>query len=173
MTEYNGDDQIEVFLQGEGIRDIVLARVPRMGTVQDVIAIARDHGLSAPADAEVVVWVEDAEEPLPRGATLDAVGIGHRSRVHVHQCRRVAVTVNYNGDHKAASFSPATTVGRVKQWAVGKQGFGLTPIDAAEHLLQVCSSTTRPDEDVHIGALVQAPNCGLCFDLIAKKRVEG
>jgi hypothetical protein len=56
---------------------------------------------------------------------------------------------------------------------VGKDGFNLPEIDATEHALQVCGSATRPDADTHIGALVSAQGCALCFDLVAKRRVEG
>ena len=47
------------------------------------------------------------------------------------------------------------------------------PQNATEHLLQVCDSAVRPDEDVHIGTLVTVAACGLRFDLVAKQRVEG
>jgi hypothetical protein len=173
MTQHDNNDQIELFLQGERIPEIALIRVPRDGTTQDIVKAARAQGLGAPSGAEVLVQVEDTEEPLAPDALLEAVGVGHRSRVHVHRCRRVAVTVNFNADQKTVSFPPSTTVARVKKWAVGKHGFDLSGIDATEHLLQVCGSAVRPDEDVHIGTLVQAPNCGLCFDLVAKQRVEG
>ncbi|MCC6630138.1 MAG: hypothetical protein IT340_22385 [Chloroflexi bacterium] len=173
MTQHGKRDEIELFLQGEGIRDIALMRVPRDGTARDIIEAARALGLSAPSGAETLLLVEDSEEPLALDAPLEAAGIAHRGRVHVHRCRRVAVTVNFNADQNMESFPPSTTMARVKRWAVGKHGFGLSEIDAAEHLLQVCGSTDRPDEDVHIGALVTAPACGLCFDLVAKQRVEG
>jgi len=173
MTQHGKRDEIELFLQGEGITDIALVRVPRDGTARDIVEAARAHGLSTPDGAEALVLVEDAEEPLAPDAPLEAAGIAHRGRVHVHRCRRVAVTVNFNADQKTESFPPSTTVARVKKWAVGKHGFGLAGIDATEHLLQVCGSTSRPDEDVHIGTLVEVPACGLCFDLVAKQRVEG
>jgi hypothetical protein len=102
-----------------------------------------------------------------------AAGITRRSRVHLHRCRQVAVTVNFNADQKAESFPAATTVARVMKWAVSKRGFNLSDVDATEHLLQICGSTDRPDEDVHIGTLVQAGACAVCFDLVPKQRVEG
>lgn len=173
MTQQVERDEIELFLQGEGIPDITLIRVPRGGTARDIIEAARAHGLAAPDGADALVLIEDAEEPLAPDATLEVAGIVHRGRVHVHRCRRVAVTVNFNADQKTESFPPSATVARVKQWTVGKKGFDLQGVDATEHLLQVCGSTIRPDEDVHIGTLVQVPDCGLCFDLVAKQRVEG
>src|SRR5713101_6648656 len=142
-------DEIELFLQGEGIEEIVLSRVPRGGTTRDIIEAARRHGLTAPDGAEVLVLLEDAEEPLGPDASFESTGITHRGRVHVHRCRQVAVTVNFNADHKTADFSPSTTIGRVKKWAVGHGGFNLHGVDATEHLLQLCNSSTRPDEDVH------------------------
>jgi len=173
MRSHDNRNEIELFLQGEGIQDIALVRVPRDGTARDIIEAARAHGLSAPDVAKALVLVEDAEEPLAPDAPLEAAGIGHRGRVHVHRCRRVEVTVNFNADQKSEAFPPSATMARVKKWAVGKRGFDLTSIDATEHLLQVCGSTSRPDEDVHIGTLVEVPACELCFDLVAKQRVEG
>ncbi len=81
------------------------------------------------------------------------------------------MTVNFNGEHKSHPFTPSKTVGKVKKWADDK--FGLKGVDATEHALQICATTTRPDEDVHIGSLVRFPDCKLCFDLVPKKRVEG
>ncbi|MCL4239727.1 MAG: hypothetical protein KJ048_00090 [Dehalococcoidia bacterium] len=172
MTHQSTRDEIELFLQGEGIADITLVLVPRDGTAQDIITAAKAHGLTTP-DGEALVSIEDADEPLAPNARLDAVGIVHRGRVHVHRCRRVAVSVNFNGDTTGEDFPPSATVGRVKKWAVSKKAFNLQSVDATEHVLQMCNSSTRPDEDVHIGTLVTAPDCRLCFDLVAKQRVEG
>ncbi len=122
-----------------------------------------------------VILVEGQETELSPDLTLEEARIGHRSRVHVHRCHRVEVTVNFNAAQKIRTFPPSATVERVKHWAVGPapEGFGLHEVDATEHLLQLCHSNTRPDEDTHIGSLVTFPNCGLCFDLVPKVRVEG
>ena len=65
-----------------------------------------------------------------------------------------------------------TTVETVKRWAAIK-GFGMTPADAAEHVLQLAGSTIRPEPDTHIGSLVSGSACQLRFDLVPLKRVEG
>lgn len=172
MTQPDKDNEIELFLQGEGILEITLVRVPRRGTVRDILAVAATHDLTVGGD-EPFVMLEDAEEPLQPDTTLQQAGVTHRSRVHVHRCRRVSVTVNYNGNPKTETFPPSATVARVKKWAVGKHGFNPAGIDATEHLLQLCGSADRPDEDIHIGSLVTSPACSVCFDLVPKKRVEG
>lgn len=167
-------ETIELFVQGEGIPDIVLVRVPVAGTVGDILEAGRAHRRADAGDAGTfVIFLEDAEEALDPAATLEAAGIRHRGRVHIHRCRQVAVTVNYNGRQLARSFPPSATIRRVKRWVDSKEGFDLRGVDATEHLLQVCGSNIRPDEDTHIGALVHLPGCPLCLDLVAKQRVEG
>lgn len=165
-------NEIEIYLQGEGIATIALVRVPAGGTVRDIAEAARAQGMpAAEPDMTPGVWLEDAEDALADEQPLDTAGIGHRCRVHVHRCRRVAVTVNFNGRHHERGFAPGATVHRVKQWAVHE--FGLPEVDATEHALQVCGTTKRPDEDTHIGTLMHYPECGLCFDLVPKQRVQG
>ena len=166
--------EIEIFLQGEGIPEITLVRVLGNGTVRDILKSAETQGVQLAGDERtLVIFVEDGEEILPHDLSLEDAHIGHRSRVHVHRCHRLEVTVNFNAAQKAHAFPPSATIERVKRWAVGPEGFGLHGIDATEHLLQLCHSTTRPDEDTHIGSLVAFPDCGLCFDLVPKVRVEG
>lgn len=165
---------IEIFVQGEGIPDIALVRVPGDGTVGDIVEAWRAHRRAgAGGEGALVVFLENEEEALDPAATLASAGIRHRGRVHLHRCRQVQVTVNYNGRQIARDFAPSATVRRVKRWVDGKDGFDLRGIDATEHLLQVCGTTVRPDEDIHIGTLVTLPGCPLCFDLVAKQRVEG
>lgn len=164
-------NEIEIFLQGEGIPEITLVRVPSKATVQAIVEAAQAHGMRLEEKDHPVVLLEDTEEALDLNRQLDQAGIGHRSRVHVHRCRRVEVSINFQAEQQTRKFSAATTVQRVKQWAVHE--FGLPKVDATEHALQLCGSMTRPDEDIHLGTLVQYPDCMLCFDLVPKQRVEG
>lgn len=164
---------IQVFIQGEGVHDIRVLELPADATVRDLVAAAVARGFLTAGDGKAAVFIEDADDALSPGATLAAAGINHQGSVHVHRCKKVVVTVHFNGAQKSHAFGPGATVHRVKQWAVGKKGFDLAPVDAAEHVLQATGGTERPDEDVHIGVLVHAPNCALEFDLVAKVRVEG
>ncbi|MGH7618152.1 MAG: hypothetical protein ACREPM_13060, partial [Gemmatimonadaceae bacterium] len=83
------------------------------------------------------------------------------------------VKVFFNGRTIERQFPPAATIGKVTHWAVGKKGFNLDAADAVEHVLQISGSTQRPDEDEHLGTLVNAPTCTVSFDLVPKQRVEG
>lgn len=158
---------IELFFQSEGIPEIQLLRVPSDCTVRELIAQAKTE-----SDGDgLFLMLEDGERELQPDAMLQAVGIGHRHRVHCHRCRRIEVTVNFNGQSRSHSFSPAKTIGKIKHWADDQ--FHLKGVDATEHALQLCGTSTRPDEDLHLGSLVRSPHCEVCFDLVPKKRVEG
>ena len=173
MTQYRIEDEIELFIQGEGIPKITLVKMNPNDTVADLIKIAREHGLSTPEEAEICVFVEDTDNPLALDGKIEEVGLTSRSRVHIHRCLRLEVVVNFNKDQRKSFFPPSATIASVKKWTVGKEGFGMSDIDATEHLLQVCGSTVRPDEDAHIGNLTKGVDWAICFDLVAKKRVEG
>ena len=166
------DKTIELFLQGEGINDIKLIRVPSDCTVRELIEKAQaESGTARHENEAIFLLLEDRDDELNLDAKLHEAGIGHRHRVHCHRCRRIEVTVNFNGVSKFHPFTPATTIGKIKRWADDQ--FKLKGVDATEHALQICGTTTRPDDDVHLGSLVHHPNCKACFDLVPKKRVEG
>ena len=173
MAQLEAADHIELFLQGEGIHKITLVKVHPKDIVADIVKVGYEHGLRIPEDSEVFIFVENTDEPLELDVKIDEAGLSPRSRVHIHRCKEVEVTVNYRRDQKKDSFPPSATVDWVKEWAVGKDQYDMSSVDAAEHVLKVCNSGDQPDEDVHIGALAKFPDGTLCFDLVPKQRVEG
>lgn len=170
---------LQIFVQGEGKRDIRVLELPPHATVRDLLEAAQAQGVVASQNGAqtdgsgVGVYAEDSDAALHADATLEASGLGNQSSVHVSRCTQVAVTVRYNGQDRSETFGPGVPMHRVTAWAVGKKGFGLDPVDAAEHVLQLTGSGDRPDEDIHIGSLVGDAGCAVAFDLVAKVRVEG
>jgi hypothetical protein len=167
----DGKEMIEIFLQGESISEVELIRVPQGSTVREMLGIARASAVNLPQGDDIGVFVEDQDAELALDSRLKDVGVAHRARLHVHRCRRVGVTVNFNGSVRQHPFASSQTVAKVKKWA--DKEFELRGVDATEHALQITGTRTRPDEDVHVGALVSFPNCQIAFDLVPKKRVEG
>jgi len=163
--------EMEVFLQGPGMARLALIKVPADGKVQDLIEIAKEKGLKLEDGQTLQVWVEDKDDPLTPDQPLKIAGIQSRSRVQVHTCPRIHVTVNFQSRSEDHPFSPVATIRTIKQWADKK--YGLSEVDASEYALQVCGTSDRPADDIQVGSLVQPGQCQVCFDLVAKQRVEG
>lgn len=169
--------QIEVFIQGADIPEIMVVTAAPIDSVAHVLA-ALDRPIAL--NGEILVFPEDAhgpldpetafEELLPLCAEEEAISVP--VRLHVTKCRHVEVSVRFNGEHVKRRFVPGATVGRVHHWAA-RRAFGLLPRDAAEHVLQIVGTGKRPDRDVHIGSLTGGGACAVEFDLVPRKRVEG
>jgi hypothetical protein len=165
------ENKVEVFLQGLGISRPTLIKVSAQSNVRDLIDAAEEKGLKIEHGQNPQVWLEDQDEPLPFDFSIKAAGIQHRSRIHIHTCPRVHVTVNFQSRSEQHPFSPSTTIRTIKRWADKK--FNLSDVDASEYVLQLFGSTDRPSDDIQVGSLVQPGQCQVCFDLVSKERVEG
>lgn len=179
MTE----NVFDVFLHRDG-EDPCVARAKTGETLENFLARA---GITAGGDDEVFVFVgeceealrapddeedgEDGHEPEPPDKTVDAVDLRHRRHIHCHRCRRVGVEVHFSGRTVRRKVSPATTVGVITEWA--RRRFRLDPESAAEYVLQICESDKQPRTDEHVGELVTAPECAVCFDLVKEMTPQG
>jgi hypothetical protein len=167
--ESNDMTSIDVFYQGEGIREIAHFEADPAHTFAIVkLAIVEKHGL----EHETLIFLEDSDEPVDEQCFLRE-HIGRAGiKAHLHRCRHIAVEVTFNGEIVHHRFGPGTTVNRVKKWAAEHE-FGMTPEEAAEHVLQISGSTDRPDPGTHLGAIVSCPDCRIAFDLVPNERVNG
>ena len=161
----------EVLLQGECIPDIQLVEVSGAETVNDLLEVAA-RCRAVEIKGLFFVFLEGGVEPIPDGEKLPNSEDGRPVPLHVHRCRRVLVTVTFNGVSKGHEFAPGSTVADVKKFVAVRE-FGMKPVDAAEHVLQYPGSAERPEPETHVGALVKCPDCRISFDLVPHKRVEG
>lgn len=116
---------------------------------------------------------EDRHEPVDLDRSLADLDLRKHRHVHITRCKRIAVEVHFGGKTARRKFSPATTVGVVAEWARRRRKFKLDPASAAEYVLQICSSQTRPRSDEHLGELVDGRTCALCFDLVKEQTPQG
>lgn len=172
VTEY-AMKKIELFIQGEGIKGIVLIEVLPTNTISELLKRVKDDGIINNDFENLMVYLEDEDQHIDSGKCLEETGVHHRKHVHIHRCQHIEVTVNFNGQEKTISFAPSATIKRIWKWSTGPHCFDLAEVDASEHALQICGTNNRPDEDTHIGSLVTCPDCAISFDLVPKKRVEG
>ena len=161
--------KINVFVQGEGVKDVLRLQLESQATVLDVKRACASHGVQV--NSEAVVFLEDEDEPLDDGVRVESLTGKHGVRLHVHRCRRVTVKVTYSGRVVQQVFGPGRTVGAVKKWAAKE--FGIPREDAAELVLQLTGTQDQPDVDVHIGTLAACPACAVAFDLVPNQRIQG
>ncbi|MGD0021271.1 MAG: hypothetical protein ABSC54_03110 [Smithellaceae bacterium] len=175
--------ELDLFIHRQGAKPIVLSAIPG-DTLREILIrvdVFKDNedellvfvgecseALKEPDDVEEGA---DTHEPVDVSLTVEALELGRHRHVHLHRCRHVKVEVNFGAKTKRRNFSPATTVGVVTQWARNK--FHLDPASAAEYVLQVCNSTDQPRPDRHLGELVEAPKCSICFDLVREVTPQG
>ena len=79
--------------------------------------------------------------------------------------------VNYNNKTKRHRFSPATTIAVVTKWSLKK--FELTDSAAADYVLRICGGSAQPRPNEHLGELVKAPDCRICFDIVKEVTPQG
>jgi hypothetical protein len=149
-----------------GVLEAEVAEATTLGELHDALAAVGVH-----VEAESFIFIDESEDHLHGQRHEPAHGLKHGSRVHVSRCHRIMTTVHFLEKTAEHSFPPGARVRAVKAWAVHK--FGLDPKDAAEHVLQICNATERPPSDTPLHQLVHGHHCGVCFDLVPEKRVEG
>ena len=160
---------IAIFYQAEARERVEHASYAAETTFAEVLA---DLRMKLGVDEGALLFVEDAEGPCDLGVRLRDLSHGKSLKVHLHRCLQIAVSVIFNGSAKEHRFSPAATVAHVKRWATEK-GFGMSPEEAAEHVLQLSGTTERPNPGTHLGTLAKHPHCCASFDLVPNERVNG
>lgn len=174
----------EIFVHGQGANPVVVA-ASSSEILRDVLV--RAGMVPAGETSAIFVFVGESDEalreagdveggvdqhaPVDANQTLDALGIRAHHHVHHHRCRHIAVDVNFGSNTKHRRFSPATTIAVVTAWA--RKKFKLDPAAAHEYRLQICQTTSTPRDDVHLGELVGAPKCAICFDLVKEVTPQG
>ena len=159
---------VQIFMQSELLRDIEALELPSDAGPQSLrnACIAKlPQGVDA---KEFHLFFEDDDDEAP-AERLKQIPEG--LRVHLHRLKGIDVTVRYAGRDVRRTFRPSTTIGRVKRWSTNE--LGIAPSDAAELMLQISGTNTRPDDDVHVGSLVQSPARAISFDLVPSPRVNG
>ena len=165
--------KVIVFIQVHGTPGVLeaeLSAATTLGELQDGLAAA-----GVTLDAETLIFIDEAGDHLGGDRNDPVHGVKHGCRIHVSRCKRIKTTAHYLEKTAERDFPPGARVRAVKEWAVHK--FELNPKDAAEHVLQLCKSSDRPSSDTPLHQLVgghhHGHGCGVCFDLVPDKRVEG
>jgi hypothetical protein len=176
--------EIEVFLHGQGVKPKAATAV--LGDALREVLIRGE--MMQPGEGEIFVFVGECEsalkepleiedgtdehEPVDIDLTLEVLEIHRHRHVHRHHCRHIAVEVNFLGKTKRHKFSPATTIAVVTEWA-RKKFPSLDAAAAAEFVLQICGTSAQPRSTDHLGELIAAATCSICFDLVKEVTPQG
>jgi hypothetical protein len=156
----------QVFIQSELLADVAVLVVEHDSPAREFLESL--HKLLPRVEEQIHTYIEDEDDEL---ALEKLTEIPEGLRIHLHRLKSIDVTVHYAGRDVRRTFRPSATVARVKKWATRE--LGVSASDAAELMLQVTGSDSRPDADTHIGTLVKAPAKVLSFDLVPSPRVNG
>lgn len=159
--------QVPVFIHVHGENALHEANLKLPLDGRTLVESLREAGITVGSDS--LVFLDEDDEPANSARRFQELKPG--TRVHVSKCRRVEVTLNYLDQSLRHPFPPGTTLKRVKAWAT--KATQMAPTDAAEHVLQLCGGHDRPASDTPLSELVGHCGCGVCFELVPEKRVEG
>jgi len=154
---------IEILSEGEGLRDIEIFHAEHGATAFELIRRVADRG-GFPAE-EAVLFIEGADEPIEiAGLVIDEQ---FRDRAHhVHRARSLDIHVAYQDKDIEHHYSPAVTVQRALDWAIGPHGFKIDPAIAPEMELALEGSEKPLPRQAHLGRFVHHPSHELRLDLI-------
>lgn len=162
QTTENMNIAIEVLVEGEGLTEVEIVRLPEGSIAREIVAAVATKG-GFPVE-EAFLFVEDCEEPLDLALIVEN---RMTDKVHhVHRTRKIDVGVFYQGRQIYRQFAPSVRVQRVLDWAVGSKGFNIDPVIAPEMELALHGETTPLPKNAHIGRYVRHPHCELALDLI-------
>lgn len=159
-----------IFVQSEILEDIIAVELPGNADFKQLLDACFSLLPQDFKKNDFHLYVEDEDEDS-EVHLKDLKEIPDGLRVHLHRQKGIDVVVRYAGRDVRRTFRPSATIARVKRWATHE--FGLSPADAAELMLQISGTDTRPDADIHIGALVKSPQQSITFDLVPSPRVNG
>jgi hypothetical protein len=162
--------KIELYIHGPGTAEEKLVAISGEATVLDLIEAAKGAGV---ADGpELILVIEDEDDPLPMDARLCDCGVKHKGHLSCHTCRKVEVTVHFNGQEAQRKFAPGRKVKGVLKWALSE--FRLAGVDAENKELRLGGAEGLIlQSQQHIGSFAARPGCSLELYLTGIVEVQG
>jgi hypothetical protein len=158
-----------ILVQSPHLKDGAIVRVDDGASFEQLKAACLAALPPGHASAALEIFDEADDDEEARG-DADTAPPEPRESVHVGHCRKVVTVVRYAGRSVEHLFSPATRVGRVKNWAVRR--LGISHHDANELVLQIAGTSIQPARDKHIGCFV-GQTCEVRFDLVRSYTING
>jgi len=168
--DMKADASVKVFASVEGLSDVWTIDASAEESIAGLLKLlAKKYARDDVVD--MLVTLEDEAVPLAGSASINTVFKGaKRGRIHVHRCKQVDITIEYNAKSHSKSFSPSATAQSVFRWAVSDKAFNLQS-DAHDLELQLPGATNALPLNTQVGTI--ATKCVLKLDLVPKDRPQG
>jgi hypothetical protein len=164
--------EIELYVHTCDGVDPKLIKISEEATVEELIKKIQATGIAiGEPGEELLLLVENEEEPIGTGQKLCDRGVRHRHHVHCHRCRHVRVIVTYNSVDKEKTFSPSVLVKKVLKWAI--DAFELKGADADKVLYLKDTPNVELLNEAHIGSYAKHSGCEVKVCLAPPVRVQG
>lgn len=163
-------NKIQVYVHGENSREPKLIEVPENALINDIIKIYQQEFPNSGAAEEIEIFLQDEEDARQKEQSCEKAGIKKKVHIHCHRCKRIAVTIIYNGDDKSFTFSPSATAKEILKRAI--HAFNINETDAGDYLLKLDDKTILQPSD-HIGSFTSFPRCQVKLFLTPTKPVQG
>lgn len=159
---------IKIYLHEENKKESRYLTVNSDTTIADLLKIALPEHNGESENFQV--FIEDEETPKNKGDHLAHIGVKDKSHIHCHRCKKIKVSVSYNGQSFEHAVEPSLTAKRIKKKAGEK--FGISVSDLADLVLQLPDESVLQDHD-HIGSFVSFPECKIHLNLIPQNLIQG
>jgi hypothetical protein len=163
-------DKMQVYIHGENTRDSKLVEMEENAFVKDILLIYKKEFPNAGDSEEIEIFLEDSDEPIHSDHAAEKAGIKKRTHIHCHRCKKIAVTIFYNGEDKLLHFPPSNTAKIILRKAI--HDFNINESDAGDYLLKLDDKTILQPSD-HIGSYASFPHCQVKLFLTPTKPVQG
>lgn len=163
----NTDSQVYIQIGDQEPRAL---KVNDEDTIASILARFREEHPGLADDPELlVVFAEDSDEEIAHNRKLCECH-SHRPKIlHCHRCKKVSVTVSYNGQ-ECREFGPNAKIRRVMEWA--KKKFQVD--DKRKWVLRVDGLEGEIlDPDTKLGKLVKHSTCALNLFLTERCLIQG
>jgi uncharacterized ubiquitin-like protein YukD len=160
-----------IYLHFSNSRTVTEITTKNEATVGSIIKeYALKDALNPDYEEDLEVRIENSDDELSKDATLEKLKIKDGDHLNFSRCKKVAVSINYNGTTFQHNFGPSKTIDTVRKKAL--EHFHISEQDGASlslFLTSACDEAIPGNE--HIGSFTGYPTCGVTL-FLAKKKEE-
>ena len=139
-------------------------------TLEDLLArLRKDFPEVGSEDTPLALFAEEDDDELPLGKKFCECRPKPPRILHCHQCKKIEVSVSYNG-HNCREFGPNAKIRRITKWAIKQFG-----VDESRKwtLRSGAADGQILEPDTSIGSLVSPPSCKLSLFLAERCQIPG